>query len=881
MSTSAPTPRRRRSLAALTVLVFALVLVGCGARIDTVLTVGSNGSGTRVMTLTLPADDVDELKGGLSAANSAITSALPAELDYSGLETGADGSLTTTFTLSFQSSAEYVEKAEALLDLADSSARVPLFTVTESPLVQGLAIDESYTSAALLQWLFSALIDDGVVGESTNRNDMYELGSTVLDYGGQRYTTQGGYVRAELVDDAGFSAVTMSTDATDIENIHRAITFVANPEQYTTRYEEYFAVATPAGAKLERTEGTWTLSFSGTSDQVEAATDVALSTNGTILDISISRSERDPASLTLTVDDFTSCAGVCSLDAPPLTDEVSTREEFSSEPLAIEPSGGEPVVLAFVPEFESTTQYLSFGLFGTVSATTTFTVANASADLVGDGFERLLAPDIGTMTNSVGPDSTTYNVTIEAPADQFDAAYSAWAPAGGLTIEHAPGSNLFGETTMYAFEPGLDSVTGAHPVLDPAPATVGLPFGKWVTAGASRASQVGGPLTLQAQGLTSAGLVAVGFAALLLVVGLVVLVALGRRLEGSRGVLLGSAFPPANRASPGGPSLLDLDYQHRSRASRPTLRTSSFPSVNCDCRRPGWSVSCQPSSPVTSRPSSPQESSAMSESQFTGATLPLPPIPPLFPTTTATQPAVPVYPFRLLRDERVLAAYPITDRRRLFGRIRSFLFITDSRVIYAAESKSIFSSSTELEERRLDKIEGIETRRRRGLTSVGAALAIGIVLNILGLIAINSVLNAAVTSATGFYDNSTGDSTATPAVAVPFGIITWVLVGLSAIVGVAVIISLARPVVYLGVFGVSTSRAFAESRDWVTIVVTAVLFFFLGVLALIFWLGARALGLFQASDAFLYANVKNIDTIAYDAGALILDAQTRGKRVGD
>lgn len=272
----------------------------------------------------------------------------------------------------------------------------------------------------------------------------------------------------------------------------------------------------------------------------------------------------------------------------------------------------------------------------------------------------------------------------------------------------------------------------------------------------------------------------------------------------------------------------------------------------------------------------------MSDSQFAGATLPLPPIPPLFPATPS-QPAAAVYPFRLLRDERVLAAYPITDRRRLFGRLRSFMFVTDSRVIYAAESKTIFSSSTELEERRLDKIEGIETRRRRGLTPVGAAIAVGIVVNILLLIIINAMVTAGLTSLLETYARSSVDPTVTTP-AVPFGLLTWTIVGITVVIGIAVIVSLARPVVYLGVFGVGTSRAFAETRDWVTIGVTAVLFFFLGVFlgvfALLLWLGARALGLFQASDAFLYANVKNIDAIAYDAGALILDAQTRGKRAG-
>ncbi|WP_438354759.1 hypothetical protein [Microbacterium sp. CJ88] len=261
----------------------------------------------------------------------------------------------------------------------------------------------------------------------------------------------------------------------------------------------------------------------------------------------------------------------------------------------------------------------------------------------------------------------------------------------------------------------------------------------------------------------------------------------------------------------------------------------------------------------------------MPDSHDTGETAPLPPMPPL----PRQQPAPPAYPFRLLHDERVLATYPITDRRRLMGRIRSFLFVTDSRVVYAAESKTVFSSSAEFQEHRLDKIEGIETRRRRGFSAVGAAIAIGILLHMIFLGSVNLMLTASLASS-----SLSSYSSYNPVSVLPLGLITGLLIAFSAVIGGGVIFSLMRPTAYLGVFGVGNSVAFAESRDWITIVVTAILFLVLGPIALLFWIAARGLGLFQASDAFLYADVNNIEAIAYDAGALILDAQSRGTLAG-
>lgn len=232
------------------------------------------------------------------------------------------------------------------------------------------------------------------------------------------------------------------------------------------------------------------------------------------------------------------------------------------------------------------------------------------------------------------------------------------------------------------------------------------------------------------------------------------------------------------------------------------------------------------------------------------------------------------FPFRLLKDERVLASYPITSVKRPLGHLVSFLFITDARVVYAAEAKTVFSSSTAYRETRLDKVDGIEAQRGRGLSSLGVAIAIAIALNVIGMLIISGLTTSYSVSSYSSYLS---------APAAGFGGVLIFIALLTAIVGVVAVVSLARASGGLALVGTKDAVQLAEYRDWLaagtTVAVLLLLALFLP-LALLIWLGARALGLFSASQAFLYADSTSVDAIAYDAGAVILDAQARGTLAG-
>ena len=226
------------------------------------------------------------------------------------------------------------------------------------------------------------------------------------------------------------------------------------------------------------------------------------------------------------------------------------------------------------------------------------------------------------------------------------------------------------------------------------------------------------------------------------------------------------------------------------------------------------------------------------------------------------------YPFRLLPDETMLGTYPITRKLRPLGSLVSYLFVTDSRVIYSAEGKAFSSSSIHTKEYQVGPIQGIEVGRHRGLNALGVAAAIGVIFNFIGMLILAGIAGA-VGGSIGYLGG--------------FGWLFGILAVLSLIVGVVVILILRRATASLKIVGPGESQTLANETDLPKLFVTILLFLIFGVfigLTLILWAIIRELGVFKAEDAQFYADPENIDRIAHEVGALILDVQARGKLAG-
>ena len=524
------------------------VLTACGAVISTTLTVAEDGSGSRVMVLTLPADDMDALVSGTAGVDASVRKNLPAELAYGGLQATADGGASATFTLTFTSTDDYKTKAAALLALGGDTTSTLEFAVTDSLLVKGVKIDEDFGSYGLLKWMFDGLLADGVVEES-NASSMHEAGDTILNVGGVSVPQSSVYDYSNVADN-GFASVTMATDIADSDAITRTIRYTTDPEKFASAeavYDEFFAQSTPSDAEFEMVaSGIWELSFTGSADVISTSTDTALGSTGSELALEFSGVSDDPATLLTTVTDTASCENICASDSDAvIIDTVTGGAKFAPAAIDLDTSASEPGVFNYTPAITSINAEFEFGMFGAVTATVAFVVDNDDVTLVGDGFAELFRPakDIGTVTSTKGDSATTFTTVISGDdVATFAAAYEKWAPGSGFGALDNQGSNFFSHSVIYDVRAALDSVIKSHPVTGTATTSVKLPFGQSVDAATGSPTTEGGitgttltfdgsdTVSVRASGLTFAGLVTIAVVALLLVVGALLLVRYRRKV---------------------------------------------------------------------------------------------------------------------------------------------------------------------------------------------------------------------------------------------------------------------------------------------------------------------------------------------------------------
>jgi hypothetical protein len=257
---------------------------------------------------------------------------------------------------------------------------------------------------------------------------------------------------------------------------------------------------------------------------------------------------------------------------------------------------------------------------------------------------------------------------------------------------------------------------------------------------------------------------------------------------------------------------------------------------------------------------------------------------PALTENAATQVLTPAveYPFRLLPDEVVLGSYPITQQKRWLGKVASFLFVTDARVIYSAEAKALGSSSTQHREYEVSTVKGLEAGRKSGLEALGVTALLGVALNFIGLLILAGITGAA--AAGGGDDYGYGYGYGNPLEFLGgFSAFFVFLAVASLVVGVVVFFVFRRSTASLSVVGPLQPRPLASESDIPKLLVTILLFLIFGIfigLVVVVWNLVREAGYITADDAQLFADPNNIDRVAHEAGALIIDVQARGKLAG-
>lgn len=457
------TNRIRRIIATVIAAIAACVLVGCGAVIDTTLTIKKDGSGTREITATLAADDVEEyVDGGPDAIVGVIEKNLPDGMKFAGVSEGEEGASVFTFRIPFDSSSDYQEKiigvlgAGGVVDQEASSSIV----IADSVFRNGVSVEENFTSEQLLAWLTEALIDGGTI-PADQRSNVSEIGTTAVKVGGTAFDT-----RAQIdysdVDDFGVRAMTVTTSGVAGDAFTRTIEYDLAREAYahdSDGYDEFFASVTPENGELTEpsdTETVWTVTLTDASaDEIVAFTNTALDSENTDFAVTHEPDSSAPGTIATRVVDVVDCSAVCAEDVT-AGSQIATPQGWESSGASSNGEDGDAVIWS-VPDssepvtFRHRVPFTSVAVDASVvpdgSSTVAINLAMRTSDVeaVGGGIEEMLQPTstYGTLTVDEGDETTTYRVELtgDGPAD-LATAVGEYLPGSGV-MAYETDSGLF------------------------------------------------------------------------------------------------------------------------------------------------------------------------------------------------------------------------------------------------------------------------------------------------------------------------------------------------------------------------------------------------------------------------------------------------------
>lgn len=249
--------RQRWMFLAVLLTIAALILSACGAKIDTQLGLESAEKGTRTMQVSFNMkDNKDKIKGGVEALDASVRKHLPKGLEYGGIQSEGDKA-RATFTIPFSSVDEYRTKVASILKAAGSSTTPQINIVnSEQGLVQGIQVEENFSSKDLLSWLPEALVVDGVI-ETSRKNSVFNSSNneTTVKFGEKEVKNSGGStITAKDVQDRGFKAVFMDINEKD-GGYSVMVSFSAKEimnSETSSAVDAYLNQVKPEGAELKK-----------------------------------------------------------------------------------------------------------------------------------------------------------------------------------------------------------------------------------------------------------------------------------------------------------------------------------------------------------------------------------------------------------------------------------------------------------------------------------------------------------------------------------------------------------------------------------------------------------------------------------------------------
>lgn len=407
-------------------LTVAFILTACGAVVDTTLVIKADGSGSRAISATVEADDLEKVDGGAAAIDKAITENIPEGMTYAGQKAGSDGAAVYTFAIEFDSQNDYEEKVIGILGaggVTDIETEIEI-VVADSVFREGVSVNENFTSRDLLQWLVEAMVKSGIVDDD-DKDDLTEIGKTVVEVDGVGHDSSAKIEYSDIAD-YGIRDLNVTTDGIGTGAYERTISYDLSRETYsrdTDAYDEFFTKATPKGGTLtepDEASTVWTISFSAKDEkQLIDYTNTALNSESTDFAVSSETDADDPTMFHTSVIDFVDCGQICNEDAQVSSNLVLPKGWQGDNGGAGEdgwsmPISHDAVVFDHRVQFESVVAAASVAPSGENTLTIDYVLSVENADLVGSAMQEFLEPasTVADLSVDAGKKAVTYTITV-------------------------------------------------------------------------------------------------------------------------------------------------------------------------------------------------------------------------------------------------------------------------------------------------------------------------------------------------------------------------------------------------------------------------------------------------------------------------------------
>ena len=226
-------------------LITVILLGGCSSasKVNTTLKLNDDFSGVRVMDISLDKEAISKgYSGTMEDLKKIVDENIPKELSYTYDDDGFH------VMLEFTSLEDYRKKVNAV---TKENKEINV-TLPESVWLNGIYIEENFSSSDLLAWFSKAMVDSGSVS-SENEQYITSLGDTYVEYGKDKYASNAN-IYVNKTEPLGINSIDILLRVNSSNNFDRQVVFSLPYETISrngSKIKKYFEEHNPEGAELK------------------------------------------------------------------------------------------------------------------------------------------------------------------------------------------------------------------------------------------------------------------------------------------------------------------------------------------------------------------------------------------------------------------------------------------------------------------------------------------------------------------------------------------------------------------------------------------------------------------------------------------------------